>query len=271
MSTATAAAAKAARRTQIVRSDRGHILTLEHVPYMDSLEDTMQAVALREAEEGYSILADSAGDAKRLFPRDLRRRSKSPLFFSILLRPKIFPQKAMTVAALTSVAVCRVLRRELDKDAGILWPNRIISKGKLAASFRMKCALHPTDGTYQYVIVSIAIPLADAAERDFLANTVSHVFSGTSDNFRERVAMTLLHEIYTLYEGMDRKHFLPEYRAFLLHKNAPVLLRHPRRGLGTVRDIDDDGRLLVDLPDGTAFPVLSPDDILRIYSKRKTK
>lgn len=273
MATVTAPAENAvltARHAITTRSEDGHLLTLDHLPHLHSLEDDMQTVAVKGAEEGYSMLADNIDRAKNVFPKKLLRHADKPLFFTLLLRPKISPQKTLSLSALVAVALSRVLRRSVDGTVSICWPNQIVCNGRPLSTFRMKCVLHPLDGTYQYVIVNIAIALSDAMEREPLSNSVAHVFGGTSDDFREHIALELLREIYSLYEKMEKNRaFIAEYRTLSLHKNATVVLRHPYRAVGVVRGIDDEGCLLVDLPNNQQITLYSTDAIRSLYLNKK--
>ncbi len=272
MSAAVDTPVRTPRRTLIVRSNGGHILTMEHVPHVSSLERTIKNLADKGAEEGYSVFADSADDAHLLFPKNLLRHADTRLFFSLLIRLKSQPQKAMTMTALATVAICRVLRRFLGKNVGIYWPNRVCCEGHVIACVNLKGALHPTDGTYDYLAVNVGAALPFSVGSARLLRTVSHIFNETAEDLREQVAIELLKELFSLYEQMERnRSYMTEYRALSLYDGAIVKLKRPRRCKARVLGIDHEGRLTVDMGRGKTAALISADDIRRIKLRKNTK
>ena len=177
----------------------------------------------------------------------------------------------MPLTALATVALCRVLRRFSGKQISIGWPNKIYSDGKLLGYVWLKGVLHQTDGTYDSIVIGVAAALSEAMESDRLAKTVSRVFTGSFSGFRDRVAQALLAEFFDLYEKMEKdRTFMNDYRALCHDRGAFIQLRSPRRR-GTVRDIDSEGRLIVDFVSGGSTVLFSAENIKKIIDKRKRK
>ena len=252
-------------------SGRGRVLTLEHVNEVSSLPRAMDMLAQSGSDEGTAVLIWKNRNLDRTLPNRLFKRANAPFYFCLLLRPKIPPQKALPLTALSSVALCRILRRFSGKQITLGWPNKIYSDGELLGYVWLKGVLHKTDGTYDSIVVGVAIALSEAMESDRLTKTVSRVFTGGFSGFRDRVAQALLAEIYGLYEKMEKdRSFMSEYRTLCRDRNAFIQLRSPRRR-GFIRDIDSEGRLIVDLIGGGSTVLFSAENIKKIIYKHKKK
>ena len=251
-------------------SGRGRVLTLTHKREVSSLPLAMDTLAQNdEAPEGTAILINKNRNTDRTLPVRLFKRVNAPFYFCLLLRPKIPPQKAMPLTALATVAFCRVLRRFSGKQITVGWPNKIYSDGNLLGYVWLKGILHKTDGTYDSIVIGIAAALSEAMESDRLTKTVSRVFTGSFSGFRDRVAQALLAEIFALYEKMEKdRSFMSEYRALCRDRDAFIQLRSPRRR-GTIRDIDPEGRMVVDLAGGGSAVLFSAENIKKIIYKHK--
>ena len=251
-------------------SERSHVLTLEHVREVSSLSHAMSALAQSESDQGSAILIQKNNNLDRALPMKIFKHANAPFFFCVLLRPKITPQKALSMTTLATVAFCRVLRRFSGKQITIGWPNKIYSNGKLLGYVGLKGVLHRTDGTYESIVIGVAAALSEGMESDRLTETVSRVFTGRFSGFRDRVAQALLAEIYSLYEKMEKdRSFMNDYRTLCRDRGAYVHLRSPRKR-GIVREIDADGRLVVDLLGGGSTVLFSSENIKKIVYKRKT-
>ena len=259
------------KRSSSFISGRGRVLTLEHIESVASLPLAMDTLAQSGSDEGTAVLIRKNSNIDRTLPKRLFKRANAPFYFCLLLRPKIPPQKAMPLTALASVALCRVLRRFSGKQISLGWPNKIYSDGELLGYVWLKGILHKTDGTYDSIVIGIAAALSEAMESDRLTKTVSRVFTGSFSGFRDRVAQALLAEIYALYEKMEKDlAIMNEYRTLCRDRDAFIQLRSPRRR-GIVRDIDGDGRLVIDLTNGESVTLFSAEKIKKVVYKRKKK
>ena len=245
-------------------SGRGRVLTLEHVNEVSSLPRAMNTLAQSSSDEGVAVLIRHNRNLDRSLPNRLFKRVNAPFYFCLLLRPKIPPQKAMTLTALATVALCRVLRRFSGKQITVGWPNKIYSEDELLGYVWLKGVLHKTDGTYDSIVIGVAAALSEAMESDRLTKTLSRVFTGSFSGFRDRVAQALLAEIFSLYEKMEKdRTFMNDYRTLCRDRGALVYLRSPRKR-GVVRDVDGEGRLVVELTGGESALVFSAENIKKI-------
>lgn len=259
------------KRSFSFNSQRGHVLTLEQVNEVSSLSRAINTLAQSESDEGVAVLIRKNRNLDRSLPSRLFKRVNAPFYFCLLLRPKIQPQKAMSLTALATVALCRVLRRFSGKQITIGWPNKIYSDGELLGFVWLKGVLHKTDGTYDSIVIAVAAALSESMESDRLTKTLARVFTGSFSGFRDRVAQALLAEIYSLYEKMEKdRAFMNDYRALCCDREAFVQLRSPRRR-GLVRDIDSEGRLVIDLIGGGSTVLFSAENIKKILYKKKIK
>lgn len=254
----------------ILHSNKGHILYLSKLPLVASPTAAIKRLASDGTEEGHAFLLDRVLGASE-FPRALCKQSKKPFIFSILLRPKIQPQKASAITPLATVALMRTLRALLPSyHLSVRWPCTIYNGKKPFAAISLCSALHPSDGTFSYMALSFMVALSGGEAKNELARTLSEVFDGVSADLHVRLASRLAKEVYSLYESMERdRSFLDEYRLFSGDVGARVILRNPRLK-ATVLNVDENGKLVLQKKDGSVIRIASADRIKKILPlKRK--
>ncbi len=248
----------------ILHSDKGRLLYLSRIPLVASPTAAIKRLAQDGAQEGHALLLDRVLSTNE-FPRALCKQTKRPFVFSILLRPKIQPQKASVITPLATVALMRTLRALLPSyHLSVRWPCTIYNGKKPFAAVSLRSALHPSDGTFSYMALSFMLALSGGEAKNELARTLSEVFDGVSADLHIRLASRLTREVYSLYENMERdRSFLAEYRLLSGDVGARILLRNPHVR-GTVSDIDENGRLVLRKKDGSLIRISSAERVVKI-------
>ena len=108
------------------------------------------------AEEGTVVVAEIQNRGKG-------RRGKtwiSPpggVWMSIILRPDILPSRAPHITLVTGVAVAETLKKELNLDVGIKWPNDILIGNKKVCGILTE--VNASINKINYLVVGIGIDM----------------------------------------------------------------------------------------------------------------
>ena len=104
--------------------------TILHEKKMDSTNEEAKRAGNAGAEEGIVFWADvqTAGKGRR--GRSWYSHEGDNLYFTILLRPQIAPDKASMLTLVIAYAVTKAIREFTGLEAQIKWPNDIVVAGK---------------------------------------------------------------------------------------------------------------------------------------------
>ncbi len=214
-----------------------------------STNDECKRLAREGAPEGTVVLAgrQSAGRGR------LGKVWESPeggVYESVLLRP----QKRIDASSLASfslaaaLAVARAAERMGVEDAGVKWPNDIVTpRGKLAGVL-VESSME--DGVVAWLVVGTGLnvvrPATPVPSADYLA-------CSSAEGLVARAAAAVLDEIFSVYETYLAGGFpalREEYmeRFMLVGRRVTVKDAASEAPVsGTVRGVDPDGRLLLDV------------------------
>lgn len=239
----------------------------QEIIYLEDTDSTnLRAYLLGEtgAAEGTVVIADrqSAGKGR------LGRRWTSPpgvnLYTSVLLRPPISPRSAPQLTFLSAVAAARAIEETSGLEARLKWPNDILLGGKKVAGLLNELSAE-TDRVH-FVVLGIGVNLnmqAGHFPADLRYPATSVAMETGARISRPAFARALFRHLDGLYHLYLEKGFLPVLLAWeslfdLAGQQVEVDMQE-RRLLGIATGLDEDGALLVRLPDGTLERVLAGD------------
>ncbi len=197
-----------------------------------------------------------AADMQTLGRGRLGRAWSSPkgtgLWFSLVLRPQITPDKAPQITLTTAVGVAAALR-ELGYDAGIKWPNDIyIGSRKLCG---MLTEMHATMEKVEWVVVGIGINCLNKELPPEIADiATSLALAEDKPVVRAEVLGAVLNKLEYYYELLYTQGF-GRIREEWLANNITLGKRVKISTLnetffGKALDMNEDGSLLVEREDG---------------------
>ena len=123
---------------------------------VDSTNDVAKYLAENGAEEGTVVVAEIQNRGKGR----MGKTWISPpggVWMSIILRPDIPTSKAPQLTLVTGVAVAETLKKELNLDVGIKWPNDILIGNKKVCGILTE--VNANINKINYVIVGIGIDM----------------------------------------------------------------------------------------------------------------
>lgn len=98
-----------------------------------STSDVVEKLARDGVREGVVVFAESQTKGRGRLGRKWISPSKKGLWFSVLLRPDMPPQKATQITIAGATALARAIREQTRLTAQIKWPNDILISGKKVA------------------------------------------------------------------------------------------------------------------------------------------
>lgn len=220
--------------------------------------DSTNLEAKRLAMTGLSrcaVIADRQTAGRGRLGRSFYSPPGCGIYTSLLLRPR--PDQLADVTLLTTaagVAVCRALQKAAGVQAEIKWVNDLYLNGKKICGILTEGVTDFESGMIESVVIGYGINFRDDAHLpEELRPIVGSVFGAEPPTVtRSALAAAMLAELLPLAEDLSSRSFLPEYRrrSMLLGREI-VFSRAGGRFAAVAEGIDDNGGLVVRLPDGS--------------------
>lgn len=260
--------------------------------YHDSIDSTnLQAKKLAEegAPEGTLVVADkqSAGRGRR--GRAWASPAGTNLYFTVLLRPQIAPDKASMLTLVMALAVATAIGKTLGDDVGhaeatanrktlganarmvrhdgeaandapaavgIKWPNDIVVDGRKVCGILTELSLSVEQGSIDYLVIGVGI---NVARQDFPEELQGHAIAleeASADHVNRSELLNAVLSAFEAYYGaflatQDLSRLKDDYDGLMVNLGRQVRVLDPKGEYdGIARGIRDTGELIVELPDG---------------------
>lgn len=220
--------------------------------------DSTNLEAKRLAMTGLSrcaVIADRQTAGRGRLGRSFYSPPGCGIYTSLLLRPR--PDQLADVTLLTTaagVAVCRALQKAAGVQAEIKWVNDLYLNGKKICGILTEGVTDFESGMIESIVIGYGVNFRDDAHLpEELRPIVGSVFGAEPPTItRSALAAAMLAELLPLAEDLSSRSFLPEYRrrSMLLGREI-VFSRAGGRFAAVAEGIDDNGGLVVRLPDGS--------------------
>ncbi len=235
---------------------------------LPSTNTTLKALAEQGAPEGTAVIAfaQTAGRGRR--GRDFFSPEGTGLYLSILLRPEIAPERAVSMTTAAAVAVCEAVETVAGIQPGIKWVNDLFWEGRKVCGILTEAATAQT-GKLRYAIVGIGLNLfppeggfpPDLAE---IAGSIWPAGTVGREGLRNRLAAEICSAFFRRWKmnpGENARAY--GQRCFVPGKQVTVLSPRGAKAALAVA-VDDQCRLLVRYPDGAEELLDSGEISLRV-------
>lgn len=222
----------------------------------ESTNAVVAAAARSGAAEGLLVAAEYQSSGRGRLGRTWTTPARSALLMSALLRPTAVPAVRWPwLGLLVPLAVASAVRRVAELPAQVKWPNDVLVEDRKLAGILLERVDTPS-GPAAIVGIGLNVTLRED-ERPHTAAT-SLALEGAATTDRATVMAAVLRDLAARYQAWvdasgDPAVILPEYRELSATFGRAVRVELPDGTFleGTATDLDPDGRLLVDTPDGT--------------------
>lgn len=241
---------------------------LHYFPTLDSTNDRLKTMARQGAPHGTVLIAghQTHGHGR------LRRRFHSPedagIYLSILLRPDCAPTELMHLTCAAAVAMCNAVERAAGFRPRIKWTNDLVFDGKKLGGILTELGFTPK-GRVDYAIVGIGINCCQQGESfpEEIRNIAGSLAMATGKAVdRSLVAAAMMEALWEMDTGLltNQSYMIHCYRENCITLGQNIsLVRGEEIRHGTAVDVDDQGALIVDFPDGTRETVNSGEVSIR--------
>jgi BirA family biotin operon repressor/biotin-[acetyl-CoA-carboxylase] ligase len=227
------------------------------IHYRDALPSTNE-LAHRLAQEGASH-GEVAIAEQQTAGRGRRGRSwVSPpgvnLYFSVILRPELPPQRGPELTLTTAVALAETLR-EAGASAAIKWPNDLLVDGRKIAGILAEMTAEAENLSFVVMGVGVNLNLRTADLPPELASAATSLMEARGQRVpRALFTAALWTRLERWLDVHQESGFAPvrdAWRALSNTLGQDVLVRTETREFrGMAEDLDETGALLVRTPDG---------------------
>lgn len=250
--------------------------------------DSTNLQAREEAEDGAPhgtlIVADrqTAGRGRR--GRSWESPAGVNVYFSLIMRPDVVPDKASMLTLIMAHSVCRVIALRTGLDCKIKWPNDVVVSGRKVCGILTEMGLRKDGSFYLVVGVGINVRLQEFAPElsgkatsleDEIGRRSTAALCKVTDSLEGDLAVSrslLLAEIMGAFEEdyeifLSRQNLsglLDSYNHMLINKDAKVRVLDPRGEYdGKALGITETGELLVETVNGTVERVYAGEVSVR--------
>jgi BirA family biotin operon repressor/biotin-[acetyl-CoA-carboxylase] ligase len=231
---------------------------------IDSTNRWLLDEARAGAPAGLVAVADHQGAGRGRRGRSWDAAPGSSLLTSILFRPELAPEELHLVTVTTALALADALEATAGVAAGLKWPNDLVVGDRKLAGLLAEAEV--VGGHARAVVVGAGVNLGQSSFPGELAATATscRLETGTIPE-REAVLDAMLERLDALL-GEPHAAVLDAYRSRLSTLGRDVRIELDRHSfVGRARDVDDHGRLIVDLDDGGS-EVVAVGDVVHLRS-----
>ena len=221
---------------------------------IDSTNLEIKRQAEEGCEEGTLIIADyqEAGRGRR--GRSWESPVGTTILMSLLLRPRIDPNRASMITLVSALAVSKAITKLTGKPAEIKWPNDIVMNGKKVCGILTEMNVTPDGIDYVVVGIGINVNTEEFPEEIQDIATSIRMETGRQINRQELIeaVWAYFEEAYEIYlKTQDLQNLEEDYNSRLVNRNQQVRVLDPKEPFkGEARGITPFGELIVDTEDG---------------------
>ena len=235
---------------------------------IDSTNTRARELARQGAAHGTVLIADHQTGGRGRLGRSFHSPSGVGIYMSVILRPACKPQEIMHLTCAAAVAMCDAVENAAGFRPGIKWTNDLVCGQRKIAGVLTELGFDSW-GNVDFAVVGIGINCCQQ-EGDFpeeIRSIAGSLCSVTGQNIdRARVAAAMMDALYRMDQSLlsGKEAMLHTYRRDCITLGKEVsLVRGEEVRHGIALDIDDNGALIVRLPDGSTEAVNSGEVSVR--------
>ncbi len=240
---------------------------------VSSTNDLAKELARKDAAgEGALVVAEEQTNGKGRLGRGWYSPKYRGLLFSLILYPPINPSGAPQVTMMAAVALALAIKNVTGVAVGIKWPNDLLVGGKKVCGILTE--LSAEIDRINHLVVGVGINVnqdsPDFPEEFRDAATSLKMESGKAAS-RVNLLQASLAEFerwYGIWLADGFSPVLTKWKEMSISLNCPVRIHTVNESWdGWVEDVDEDGALLLRLPDGGLQRLVSGEVTLRLTQK----
>ncbi|MCM8782780.1 MAG: biotin--[acetyl-CoA-carboxylase] ligase [Candidatus Omnitrophica bacterium] len=235
----------------------------KNIYYFDTLDSTMDVatkLGLEGKEEGTLVVAERQTRGRGRLGRKWFSPKYKGIYLSLILRPKIPPQKAGCLTLLAAVSTVEAVKKVTDLDIQIKWPNDLILSYKKVGGILTEINAE-TDETH-FMVIGIGINVNNE-KKDLISGATSLKQERKEEVNRILLLQELLWQIeknYLLFHKEGAHPIIEKWRLLSITLGKRVKVYFQKNYLeGEAVDIDSDGSLILKNNSGLIQKVICGD------------
>ncbi|MDR1835968.1 MAG: biotin--[acetyl-CoA-carboxylase] ligase [Fusobacteriaceae bacterium] len=234
----------------------------------DSISSTnkeAKIMAIRGAKDKTVLAANRQTEGYGRFSREFWSPPGS-IYTSVILRADPVGKNTALVTIKNAVAMKRAIDMIAGVDVQIKWVNDLYLREKKIAGILTEGVMDYESGSISAVIVGTGINFAVREFPEALRDIAGSIFpKAQPEAIRNELMGAYLKEFFSILDAEDTAALIAEYKAasFVLGKTVRFVLDNkPLKGKAV--DIDKEGELVVELPDGRRVSLFSGEISVKI-------
>ncbi|MFA4854893.1 MAG: biotin--[acetyl-CoA-carboxylase] ligase [Candidatus Omnitrophota bacterium] len=233
---------------------------IHYFDYLASTMDLAMQLGMQAAPSGTLVLAESQTKGRGRLGRSWFSPKYKGIYLSLILRPGILPAASPILTLLSAVSICEAIKKVVDLDAQIKWPNDVFIHNKKVAGILTE--MNAEVDKVNFVVTGIGLNVNNDKKSLIAQATSLKEQAGASVN-RILLLQELLRRIennYFLLEDKGSQVIVDKWRnfSFTLGRRVKVYCQN-KHIEGSAVDIDNDGGLLIRKDSGLMQKVSSGD------------
>ena len=226
------------------------------------------AAALSGAPHGHLVTADRQDAGRGRRGRTWHSAPMEGLYFSLVLRPSLPPQRVAPLTLACAVALAEAIESETGLSPLLKWPNDLLLGDRKLSGILLELRADPE--RVDFVVAGIGLNVSQSSFPDDLAATSLLMETGRP-SLRPRILASLLGSLERWIDRFVTEGPAPVIAAFRARAallGSPVTIHGVSETIeGLYEDIDETGALLLRDSSGALLPILAGDVSLRGPSK----
>lgn len=206
-----------------------------------------------DLSERFLIAADRQGKGRGRLGKSFFSPSGCGLYMSFVQRRRLRPEEALYITMAAAVAVEQVIREHSEEDPAIKWVNDIWIGDRKVCGILTEAVSDLETGMIEAVVIGIGLNVREP-ENGYPAD-IAQIARGV-DTFRvsrNLIAAEIGKKLFRLLEDPAGDEVFASYRARSLVIGKEIgWIEDGRERTGRVRDMNRQGNLIVDTPEGEA-------------------
>lgn len=241
---------------------------IDYHDLIPSTNDRAKTLAAEGADEGTLVVAEEQNAGRGRKGRSWLASKGEGILMSVILRPTMSPSEASRITLMTAVALAETLLEVTGLPVLIKWPNDILIRGKKLAGILTEMSMEMD--LVDYVVVGLGLNVNTPANRfpRDIARIASSLHAETGKTWsRAGLVRRFLFWFEHYYDKITGQGFSAVMRRWkelsdIIGRRVTVAMVDEKKN-GRVRDVDDDGVLILEDEAGQIHRIMSGDVLLR--------
>jgi len=238
---------------------------------VSSTNDLARELARKGAGDGSLVVAEEQTGGKGRLGRGWFSPAYKGIWFSLILYPPVNPFDASQITMLAAVALASAIRDVTGVAAGIKWPNDLLVNGRKICGILTE--LSAEMDRINHLVVGVGIN-ANLDPEDFPGEVWNTATSLKIEAGRPisrvgllQAALAEFEKWYTVWLTGGFAPVLAKWKEMSVSLHCPVRIHTLNKAWdGWAEDVDEDGALLLRLPDGKLQRLVSGEVSLRLVN-----